>query len=40
MAQVQTRQDWKYEQGWYRDPWDGMLKQKRAWQTYYEVTAH
>ena len=40
VAQVQTRQDWKYEQGWYRDPWDGMLKRKRTWQTYYEVTAH
>lgn len=40
VAQVQTGQDWKYEQGWYRDPWDGMLKQKSTWQTYYEVTAH
>ena len=40
VTQVETRQDWKYEQGWYRDPWDGMLKRKRAWQTYYEVTAH
>ncbi len=40
VAQVQTGQDWKYEQGWYRDPWDGRLKQKRTWQTYNEVTAH
>ena len=40
VAKVQTGQDWKYEQGWYRDPWDGMLKRKRTWQTYYEVTAH
>ena len=30
VAQVQTRQDWKYEQGWYRDPRDGMLKRKRT----------
>jgi hypothetical protein len=40
VAQVQTGQDWKYEQGWDRDPWDGRLKQKSTWQTYYEVTAH
>ncbi len=40
VAQVQTGQDWKYVQGWYRDPRDGMLKRKRTWQTYYEVTAH
>jgi hypothetical protein len=40
VTQVQTGQDWKYEQGWHRDPWDGMVKQKRTWQTYYEVTAH
>ncbi|HXZ04659.1 MAG TPA: hypothetical protein VEH81_07475 [Ktedonobacteraceae bacterium] len=40
VAQVQTRQDWKYEQEWYRDSWDGMLKRKRTWQMYYEVTAH
>ena len=38
VAQVQTGQDWKYGQGWYRDPWDGMLKRKRTWQTHYEVT--
>ncbi len=40
VAQVQTGQDWKYEQGCYRDPWDGRLKQKSTWQTYYDVTAH
>jgi hypothetical protein len=40
VAHVQTGQGWRYEQGLYRDPWDGMLKQKRTWQTYYEVTAH
>ncbi len=40
VIQVQTGQDWKYEQGWDRDPWEGSLKQKRTWQTYYDVTAH
>jgi hypothetical protein len=39
VTQVQTGQDWKYGKGWYRDPWDGMLKLNRTWQTYYEVTA-
>lgn len=38
-AQVQTGQDWKYEDGGWRDPWDGMVKQKKTWQTYYDVTA-
>ena len=35
---VQTRQDWKYIEGWYRDPWDGTAKQNKIWQTCYEVT--
>ena len=34
VTQVQTGQDWKYEQGWYRDPWEGSLKQKKTWQTF------
>ena len=40
VIQVQMGQDWKYEQGWDRDPWEGSLKQKKTWQTYYDVTAH
>jgi len=39
VTNVQTRQDWKYIEGWYRDPWDGTAKQKKTWQTCYEVTA-
>ena len=38
VTSVQTRQDWKYREGWYRDPWDGTAKQNKIWQTYYEVT--
>jgi hypothetical protein len=40
VTQLQTGQDWKYEQGWDRDPWEGSLKQKKTWQMYYDVTAH
>jgi hypothetical protein len=39
VTHVQTRQDWKCVEGWCRDPWDGSSKQKKTWQTYYEVTA-
>jgi hypothetical protein len=38
-SQVQIGQDWKNEEGWRRDPWDGLLKQKKTWQTYYDFTA-
>lgn len=37
VVQVQTGQDWKYEEGWERDAWDGW-QQKKSWQTYYDVT--
>ena len=39
VTQVQTRQDWKDVEGWYRDPWDGTSKQNKIWQTCYEITA-
>lgn len=38
VTHVQTRQDWKYAEGWDRDVWDGSSKQKKTWQTCYEVT--
>jgi hypothetical protein len=37
VAHVQISQDWKDVDGWYRDPWDGTSKQKKTWQTYYEI---
>jgi len=36
---VQTKQDWKYGEGYDRDPWDGDLKRQRTWCMYYEVSA-
>lgn len=38
VTHVQISQDWKDVDGWYRDPWDGTSKQKKTWQTYYEIT--
>lgn len=39
VTEVQTKQDWKYGERWYRDPWDGKMKREKTWQTYYDITA-
>src|SRR5258708_4183379 len=39
VTHVQAGRGWKDEEGCYRDPWDGCMKQNKIWQTYYDVTA-
>jgi hypothetical protein len=39
ITDVQSKQDWKEEERWERNPWDGRLVRQRTWHTSYEVTA-
>src|SRR5579863_2210727 len=39
VTDIQTKQDWKYGEGWYRNAWDANLTRQKIWQTYYVITA-
>ena len=39
VTDIQTKQDWRYGEGWYRNPWNGNVARERIWQTYYVITA-
>jgi hypothetical protein len=39
ILEVQTMQDWKVSERWYRDSWTGNVKRERTWTTFDHVTA-
>jgi hypothetical protein len=39
VTDIQTKQDWRYGEGWYRNSWDATLTRQKTWQTYYVITA-
>ena len=39
VTEVKTAQDWKYENGYQWNAWEGGYQHPRKWQTFYSVTA-
>ena len=39
VTDVKTAQDWKYENGYQWNAWEGGYQHPRKWQTFYSVTA-
>ena len=39
VTEVKTEQDWKYENGYQWNAWEGGYQHPRKWQTFYSVTA-
>lgn len=39
VTDVQVRQDWRYSERYYRNPWNGNLEREKTWQTYYVIAA-
>ena len=39
VTEVKTAQDWKYENGYQWNAWEGGYQHPRKWQTFYDATA-